>query len=119
MIFMAGHRESMKTEIHDGTTFLIGTSATDNFHALDAAEPHHLWFHVANHSSCHVIAMNEPTARKKALRRVITRGALLCKQHSRYKSVPNLEILFARVRDVSKTAVPGTVLTSRASIIRV
>ena len=44
--------DKIKTTI----TFYIGKSAQDNFDIIDNANPNDLWFHLADYSSCHVVA---------------------------------------------------------------
>lgn len=101
-------------------SFLVGTSAKDNFDIIDICHPDDVWFHVKDESSCHVIAKISEMGEKidKKMRRlIIKQGALLCKMESKYKSVKNLEIIYTKVKNVKKTTTVGSVIAQPVSII--
>jgi predicted ribosome quality control (RQC) complex YloA/Tae2 family protein len=103
-------------------SFLVGTSAQDNFDILDISDPDDIWFHVKGESSCHVIAKMSDVGEKidKKMRRlIIKQGALLCKMESKYKSVKNLEIIYTKVKNVKKTATVGSVIAEPVSVISI
>lgn len=97
--------------------FHIGQNAADNFDIIDAADPHHLWFHLAGQSSCHVIAAIPNTIDRKEIRYIVKQGAVLCKQHSRCASQKNISITYARICDVQKTDVIGTVIVQNQKTV--
>ena len=101
-------------------SFLVGTSAQDNFDIIDISHPDDVWFHVKDKSSCHVVAKISGVIEKidKKMRRlIIKQGALLCKMESKYKSVKNLEIIYTKLKNVKKTATVGSVIAQPVSII--
>lgn len=97
--------------------FHIGQNAADNFDIIAAADPHHLWFHVAGQSSCHVIAAIPNTFDRKEIRYIVKQGAVLCKQHSSCASQKNISITYARVCDVQKTVIIGTVIVQNLKTV--
>ena len=104
--------------------YRIGTSANSNFTVIDSAQAEDIWFHVKSQSSCHVVAMISAyppkTFSKKELHSIIKRGALLCKQNSRYKSDPSVDIDYTRLENVQKTKIAGTVILRKTpSVISV
>jgi predicted ribosome quality control (RQC) complex YloA/Tae2 family protein len=104
--------------------YLIGTTASSNFTVIDSGKPEDLWFHVKGQSSCHVVAMISAyppkTFSKKELHSIIKRGALLCKQNSRYKLDPSVDIDYTRIEYVQKTKIVGTVILRKTpSVISV
>jgi predicted ribosome quality control (RQC) complex YloA/Tae2 family protein len=101
--------------INQSITFLIGKSAQDNFDVIDASSPHDIWFHVNGLPSCHVVAKIPEDMDRKDIRSVIKRGAILCKQHSKYKASDKLEIIYTRIKNVQKTNVLGSVITTTVS----
>ena len=115
----------MKTEvvefpkIDEEVTYYIGTSAKDNFAVIDEGDDDDIWFHANNISSCHIIAYNLPQLTKKEKQKVIKRGAFICKQNtSKIKSLQNIEIIYTKVKNVSKTDILGTVnITNEKKII--
>lgn len=95
----------------------VGQSAQENHDMIDAAEPSDIWFHVSDRPSCHVIAhvpeevfQLESKARRVALRKISTQGAVLCKRFSKYASEKRLCLDVARVSHVEKSSVPGSVV---------
>jgi predicted ribosome quality control (RQC) complex YloA/Tae2 family protein len=101
--------------------YFIGKNAKHNFELIDLAESHHIWFHVEGRPSCHVVAAIDQCSiqDRKALRQIIKRGAVLCKQRSKYASEKNLVITYARVSDVSKTDILGTVTVKNSKSITI
>lgn len=110
----AQYINSLKMEIE----YWIGENAKDNFSIIDAADNNDLWFHVDGQSSCHIIArMPDEKIDKKQLRQIITQGALLCKQNSKYVSINNLPIIYTKVENLEKTDKIGAVLTKETKTI--
>ena len=92
--------------------FYIGENAQDNFDIIDMCKPIDLWFHLHNESSCHVIANipSDVVFNKKQLSKIITQGAVCCKQYSKAKSKQNVEICYTRLVNIVKTHVIGQVI---------
>lgn len=99
--------------------FVIGKNAQENFDIIDNAEDHHVWFHIHNAPSCHVIAKLNEEVTKKDFRYVVKQGALLCKQHSKYNNQKNIDIVYTIVKHVHKTDTLGTVQLQNEKIITV
>jgi predicted ribosome quality control (RQC) complex YloA/Tae2 family protein len=99
-------------KLHIDVEYVIGKNAEENFEIIDDAESHHIWFHVKGHSSSHVIAKLDVELNKKDFRYIIKQGAVLCKQHSKLKSSKNVEIIYTIIGNITKTDIPGTVITS-------
>lgn len=99
--------------------FWVGESAMDNFAMIDIANSTDLWFHLGGgESSCHVICrMPLDLPSKKALRQIITQGAIVCKQYSRRKSDKNVPIIYTKIENLEKTNVAGCVLTKNIKTI--
>jgi hypothetical protein len=120
-----------KTEYFDrlgiSVTYWIGQNANDNFDILDAASVElDWWFHVQNgriaapcgrpsnlvhnRPSCHVIAHLPGKLDRKDLHYVKTRGAVLCREHSKCYDA---KIICARVSEVTKCKQVGQVTVNR------
>lgn len=92
-------------------TFLIGESARDNEAVIDLAKGNDIWFHIdQGKSSAHVVACIPDDLDRKDKKYIIKQGAVLCKQVSKYKSEKCVPIIYARIKDVEKTNIPGTVV---------
>ena len=87
----------------------VGKNKHHNWELIDAAEPHDLWFHVDNMPSSHCILV---TQGQKADRTQKKRAAVLCKQHSKAKSLKNIEINYTEICNVQKDikSGPGAVI---------
>ena len=101
--------------------YLVGTNAQDNFDIIDESDLTDIWFHLSEHSSCHVIAKmpQDITLDKKQKLHIIKQGALICKQHSKYKSEKNLQIIFTFLSNIMKGNVIGQVDASNVKYIAV
>ena len=100
--------DSLKNTIE----YSVGESAEENFEIIDNSTPEDMWFHAQGCSSCHVIAkIAGMELTKKQLRQIVTQGAVLCKQYSRYANMSNLVIIYTRLKNIKKTEVVGRVLS--------
>ena len=98
--------------------YSVGKNAADNFAILDEAKGHHLWFHVEGQSSCHVIAAIPEDIERKNIRYLVKQGAILCKQNTpSVRAQSKITIVYARVSDVEKTDIVGSVLVSNGKTI--
>ena len=99
-------------------TFYVGINDQDNFDIIRAATETDIWFHVQDRTSCHVIAViPETIVDKKQLAYLIKRGAVICKQHSKYASEKKLPIIYSRVKTLELTEVVGSVYAPGAKTI--
>lgn len=107
--------EKLKSSIE----FVVGQNAKDNFEIIDASLPDDMWFHVEGKPSGHVIAKIQEvsTVGKKELAAIVKQGAVLCKSVSKYSTEKNLTIVYTRVKDITKTNVPGSVLLAKQKTI--
>jgi predicted ribosome quality control (RQC) complex YloA/Tae2 family protein len=100
-------------------TYKLGENAEDNFKIIDEADPKDIWFHVHNQPSCHVIATIPEGIDRKNIKYIITQGALVLKENSKFKSVKKLEIVYARIKNVTKTEPVGSVNVTEETIIKI
>lgn len=107
--------------IKDGLEFYIGENAQDNFDMLDICKPNDLWFHVHKESSCHVIAIMPPDIKynRNQISKIVTQGALCCKEHSKQKSGKDLEICYTRLINIVKTHTIGQVIMKEQKLITI
>jgi predicted ribosome quality control (RQC) complex YloA/Tae2 family protein len=94
-------------------TYLIGENAADNFVVIDAADPAtDIWFHAQDGSSCHVVAKIPDQLNKKELMTICKKGGLLCKLNtSKLKKQSNVEIIYTKICNITKTNIDGLVHT--------
>jgi predicted ribosome quality control (RQC) complex YloA/Tae2 family protein len=116
----------MKTEnifiqgLNDEITFYIGQKQSENFDVIDMGNENDLWFHANEISSCHVVAILPEDINKKKLTYIIKTGALLCKINTnKLKSQNNVEIVYAQLKDIEKTNIPGCVKIKKGKVIEI
>ena len=102
--------------------FYIGKNAYGNDEILEICKNNDIWFHVKDKSSSHVIASITDISDKIndiILQKIIEKGALLCKEHSKYKNDNNLEIIYTNLINIEKPKIssPGTVIVLNSKII--
>jgi predicted ribosome quality control (RQC) complex YloA/Tae2 family protein len=90
-------------------TYHVGQNALDNFNILDKARLDDIWFHLENTSSGHIICKINEEYNKKELKYITVQGAVLCKQYSKRKSDKKVNIIYTRVKNVTKTNILGQV----------
>lgn len=100
-------------------TFSIGKNAENNMEIIKNANNNDIWFHLDNHSSCHVIAHlpENKVLNKKQKNKIITQGALLCKINSKLKSDKNVGICYSEVENITLTDIPGAVNISNKKVV--
>ena len=108
--------QSLNTEVN----YIVGKNAADNFDIIDESTGRDIWFHIENEPSGHIVAkMPELTLNKKQLRQIITQGAVVCKENSKFKSMKNVKIVFTYVENVVKLDIPGSVTLLNSKTISI
>jgi len=107
--------DAIKSEI----VFKIGGNAQENFDIIDSAEPDDVWFHISDKPSEHVVASipMDIAIDKKQLHKIVTQGAVICKQFSKYNSDKNVPVVYTRIKDVLKTEKVGCVIPVNSKIV--
>jgi predicted ribosome quality control (RQC) complex YloA/Tae2 family protein len=103
-------------KLKQNIVFVIGKNAKGNDEAISDADPEDIWFHLEGQSSCHVIAKVPEDLGRKERGYILRKGAELCKQNSREKSGKNVEIVYAKIKNVEKTDIPGKVIVNAESV---
>ena len=122
------HLYNMKTQvvyfdnIKKEITYLIGENAADNFGVIDASDnpKTDIWFHSKEGSSCHVVAKisSQPHLNKKELMTICKKGGLLCKLNTpKLKKQSNVEIIYTKICNITKTNIDGLVHTTDSKTI--
>ena len=100
--------------------YKIGSNANDNFNIIDQSKSNDIWFHLADYPSAHIIAViPSEDIDKKDLKYIIKRGAVICKENSKYQNEKNLEITYTEISNISKTNIAGTVNVSKSKKIKI
>ena len=101
--------------------YMIGLNAQDNFNIIDLGNPNDIWFHVSDLPSCHIIACTskEDKLTKKEIQMIVKRGAIICKQNSKYTNVPKLQITYTKLMNIQKSNPVGSVITTNTKTIEV
>jgi predicted ribosome quality control (RQC) complex YloA/Tae2 family protein len=114
MIHKTIHFEKIKENID----FYVGENAEENQHIVLNADPEDLWFHLADKSSPHVLAMiSDKNIDRKYVRLIVVQGSLLCKQNSKCKSDKKVDIIYTKMKNVIPTETVGSVQTSNTKHI--
>ena len=121
------HLYNMKTQvvyldnIKKEITYLIGENAADNFAVIDASDfKTDIWFHSKEGSSCHVVAKipNHQQLNKKELMTICKKGGLLCKLNTpKLKKQSNVEIIYTKTCNITKTNIDGLVHTTETKTL--
>ncbi len=109
------HFDSLNMSIE----YIIGQNAIDNFKIIDEANEYDMWFHIENHPSCHVLCSIPDNISKKDLLKIIKRGALCCKENSKYKSEQSVSVIYTYVKNLVKTDIVGSVIANNSKSIKI
>ncbi len=112
----------MKTLTYDiqgaPVTFYIGRTQQENHEVLDHGKPTDLWFHLADTSSCHVVAILPDDCDRKVRGAILRRGASICKQYTaKAASARSVPVTYTTVANVTKDRIPGRVMVNDARTI--
>lgn len=115
----------MKKEIYEygenKYEIIIGENAQDNWNIIKQSNDEDIWFHIDDYPSSHVILkINELNTNIKT--KIITKQLLkycgkLCKIHSKYSNVKNLNIIYTKIKYVKLGKNVGEVYTSNTKTI--
>ena len=110
--------DNIKKEI----TYFIGENAADNFAVIDASvnPTTDIWFHSKEGSSCHVVAKipDQQQLNKKELKTICKKGGLLCKLNTpKLKKQSNVEIIYTKIGNITKTNIDGLVHTTETKTL--
>ncbi len=98
-------------------TFNVGEIPQDNFDMIDKSHGDDLWFNVQGFAIGNVVAnIYDLKLNAKQLRQVISIGAIVCKQQSKYYFMSNLAVLYNKINNVNKTSEVGVVNSTRSKI---
>lgn len=101
-------------------TYKIGQNQLEHFSIIDSSGQNDVWFHANGESSCHVVCNVPSEMKKEDMRYLIKQGALLCKQNTnKLKSQKNVEIIYAKIKDVTKTNIAGSVNVLNSKMIKI
>jgi predicted ribosome quality control (RQC) complex YloA/Tae2 family protein len=107
--------DALKREIE----FCIGKNQNENFTIIDKASLDDLWFHAKDESSCHVVCKIPDDLNKKDLRYIIKIGAIICKNNTnKLKSIKGVEIIYTKIKNITKTDVEGCVFAENTKVIK-
>jgi predicted ribosome quality control (RQC) complex YloA/Tae2 family protein len=99
--------------------FTIGKNAQGNDEAISSAESEDIWFHLEGQSSCHVVAKIPQGLARKERGYILRQGAELCKQNSREKSAKSVEVVYTKIKNITKTDIPGRVIVTERCTIKI
>jgi predicted ribosome quality control (RQC) complex YloA/Tae2 family protein len=103
--------------LNKNVEYKIGENAEDNFNIIDHSHGDDIWFHVQGASSTHVVAsIYGMNLDKKHYRQIVTQGAVLCKQNSKYYAMSNLAIIYTTINNIEKSTPVGTVIPTSPKV---
>ena len=71
-------------------------------------------------TSSHVVAAIPENFDKKNMKYVVKQGAILCRQHSHFKtSKKPVSIVYAKIKNIIKTGIVGSVIVSDGKTVNV
>jgi len=96
----------MKTILINNLVCNIGGNAKENWTILSNSKDNHLFFHLTSFPSCYVICETDNLPDISTIKEI----ALICKQNTKYKNVPNIRVDYTECKNVIKGDVVGEVI---------
>jgi predicted ribosome quality control (RQC) complex YloA/Tae2 family protein len=96
----------MKTILINNLLCNIGGNAKENWSILSNSNDNDLFFHLTSFSSCYVICETDNIPDISTIKEI----ALICKQNTKYKNVPNIRVDYTECKNVMKGDVVGEVI---------
>jgi len=97
-------------------TIKVGENAQENWKLISDAKQYHLWFHLDNVTSPHVI-LELPSKTDKISKSTILYAASICKNCSKYHN-NKINISYTQIKNVKKGDKIGSVYTSNTQKIK-
>jgi len=97
----------------------IGRFAQENWNLIDESNENDLWFHLDDISSPHVILKTNNINKNKISKNVIKACAIYCKQYSKLKSNNNVSVIYTEIKNITKTNIVGSVITTNIKKIMI
>lgn len=115
----------MKSEIFNGITYYIGKSAKENWNLLDISKEtnnEYIWFHLNSFASPYIImyaTLKELDNIDQSINSYLQFGAELCKQHSKFKFMKDIMIMYVPIKKLTNTEKIGEVyITGKSKLIK-
>jgi|APSaa5957512622_1039677.scaffolds.fasta_scaffold122027_1 predicted ribosome quality control (RQC) complex YloA/Tae2 family protein len=118
----------MKVFQYENVEFIVGEHDIDNWKIIDNAESHHVWMHLKDFPSPHIIIKKGIYDLKieaelnglSSYHNYLNYGAKLCKQRSssKYRCMRNLTVIYTEISNISKGRKAGEVFTKETKEIK-
>lgn len=96
----------MKTILINNLLCNVGGNAKENWSLLSKSSDNHLFFHLTSFPSCYVICETDNLPDIDTIKQI----AMLCKENTKYKNVPNIRVDYTECKNVIKGDVVGQVM---------
>lgn len=97
-------------------TYLIGSSAQENWDLIDIASQKDVWFHLSQLSSPHVILIIPINVKMSDIsKQTLLHCGLACKNNSKYKNLKNVKIIYTEIKNIKKGDNIGQVTTKKTN----
>lgn len=118
----------MKVFTYENVEFTVGENDVDNWKIITIAEKNHIWMHLKDHPSPHVIinkSINELKIEAElnglsSYFNYLNYGAMLCKQRSspKYRCMRNVTIIYTEIKNITLGRKAGEVFTKETMEIK-
>ena len=94
-------------ENDDGTIVSIGRTAKGNDLLWKSSEKHHIWLHLQNESSPHVVIHNNESHFEDKV--LLKQAALFVKQYSKLRNEKKVKVIYCKIDNLYPTKTLGMV----------
>lgn len=101
---------------YENITIKVGENAQDNWDLLKSSNQNWWWFHLDKFSSSYVIVCDN-LKKNKHINNVCKYAAELCKQHSKYKNLNRVSVIYTQVKNVKRGTQIGEAIVKKSKKI--
>jgi len=96
----------MKIVFIENLKCIVGQNAKENWEIFSTVNPEYLLFHLSSFPSCYVILETDIDPSIDIIKLV----AILCKQNTKYKNVPNIKVDYTKCKNIIKGENVGEII---------
>jgi predicted ribosome quality control (RQC) complex YloA/Tae2 family protein len=105
----------MKEFEFNGLKIKLGRTSLENDKLISESQQNWWWFHLGKLKSGHLVLESESEPDTETLNYC----AQLVKEHSKFKNIYRVSVIYTQIRHVKKTDTPGQVTTKRTKSITI
>lgn len=107
--------KKLDSKLGEDITIYVGQNKEENWKLIDSSHQNNLWFHLADHPSCHVVINCDK--KENISKNTIRYAGNLCKEYSNLKYFKKVSVIYTEIKNLKKGKEIGSVYTKKTKRI--